>query len=236
LFIRVFFMTKKSLRTASSDPNKIALSERLRQIAASVGGVKRLIELSELPRSTFDNYLYARSEPPLALLVHIADAAGVSLEWLVSGRGEMRPRTGVDPSKFTLISHYDVQASAGHGALPMRENATGLLAMRRDWARRQFGLDSANLAVIAVTGDSMDPTIRRGDFLLIDTTVTDLRGEGVYVHRREDELRVKRFRPLPSGALVVDSDNPEYAVETYSAGFEHGIEIIGRVVMILRRV
>lgn len=148
----------------------------------------------------------------------------------------MRQTPGFDPSKFMLIPYHDAQAAAGHGSLPLHENAAGLLALRRDWAHRQFGLDSARLALIEVPDDGMQPEILKSDFLLADLSVRKLFGEAIYLHTRQDKLRIRRFHPMPSGALVVDSGNPEYAVESYSPGFEHGIEIIGRVVMILRRV
>lgn len=211
-----------------------SLPSRIRHIAERVGGIKKLAGLAQLSRSTLDNYIYGRSEPAASILVNLADSAGVSLEWLVAGRGAMRPANGVDPTEFLLIRHYDLAPAAV--ALPDQETAPGLLALNRDWARRQFGLESANLAVITPPENGMPTVISGADFLLVDLSVTDLRGDGIYVHRRRSELRVKRLTPLPSGALIVDSARPEDPIETLSPGFDHGLEIVARVVMILRPV
>jgi phage repressor protein C with HTH and peptisase S24 domain len=82
------------------------------------------------------------------------------------------------------------------------------------------------LSVIEVEGDSMEPTLRDGDEILVDRAPRPLRS-GLHVIRLDDVLLVKRLEPGPSGTLQVISDNPAYPrLERPRAD----IAILGRVV------
>ncbi|MDE2597281.1 MAG: S24 family peptidase [Sphingomonadales bacterium] len=116
-------------------------------------------------------------------------------------------------------------ASAGPGLLPLGEQPVGAFRFAARWLRGQ-GLDPAMLSAIAVEGDSMDPTLRDGDEILVDRTPRALR-DGVHVVRLDDTLLVKRIDTGRPGVLALVSDNPAYRVIEVSAGEVH---VIGRVV------
>ena len=84
--------------------------------------------------------------------------------------------------------------------------------------------------MITVRGDSMAPTLRDGDEILVDEgdAATRLR-DGVYVLRMDDALLVKRLAMGPSRrSMRVCSDNPAYLdwPDCDPADFD----IVGRVV------
>ncbi len=62
-------------------------ADRIKRCADIVGTIDRLAELSGIPRRTLGGYLAKRTMPKVASLVAISRAAGVSLEWLVTGDG-----------------------------------------------------------------------------------------------------------------------------------------------------
>jgi phage repressor protein C with HTH and peptisase S24 domain len=116
-------------------------------------------------------------------------------------------------------------ASAGPGALAADERPVGALRFSRVWLRRQ-GLDPARLSAIAVEGDSMEPSLRDGDEILVDAGRKPLR-DGVYVVRVAGVLLVKRLETGRPGLVVLKSDNPVYdPIELAPAE----VEVIGRVV------
>ncbi len=62
------------------------LAERLKEAAELVGGLNELAKRVDVPRRTLGNWLSGRTPKPEALK-RIADATGVSLEWLITGDG-----------------------------------------------------------------------------------------------------------------------------------------------------
>lgn len=62
-----------------------------------VGNGDELSRKTAIPRSTLESYLTGDSEPKASRLAAIAQAAGVSLDWLVLGSEPMRPGEGPPP-------------------------------------------------------------------------------------------------------------------------------------------
>ncbi|WP_084540105.1 helix-turn-helix domain-containing protein [Azorhizobium doebereinerae] len=62
------------------------LAARIRECARMVGGGEELSRRTGIPRRTLENYLTGR-EPQASRLAAIADAAGVSLDWLIRDKG-----------------------------------------------------------------------------------------------------------------------------------------------------
>lgn len=116
-------------------------------------------------------------------------------------------------------------ASAGPGAFGGEEQAIRAFRFAARWLRGQ-GLDPSQLSAIAVTGDSMEPTLRDGDEILVDRSRRAL-SDGIHVVRTGDALLVKRLDTGRPGAIGLISDNPAYRAIELPAG---EVEVIGRVV------
>ena len=93
-------------------------------------------------------------------------------------------------------------------------------------AEREHGLEPASLSTVAVTGDSMQPTLRDGDEILVDRTPRPLR-DGVHVVRVDEALLVKRLETGRPGLITLISDNPAYRPIALRP---RALEVIGRVV------
>ncbi len=116
-------------------------------------------------------------------------------------------------------------ASAGPGAWAAEEQAIGAFRFAARWLRGQ-GLEPSQLSAIAVTGDSMEPTLRDGDEILVDRSRRAL-SDGIHVVRTGDALLVKRLDTGRPGAIGLISDNPAYRTIELPAG---EVEVVGRVV------
>lgn len=116
-------------------------------------------------------------------------------------------------------------ASAGPGAVAHDEQSIGTFRFSRRWLRGQ-GMDPAMLSAILVSGDSMEPTLRDGDEILVDRTPRSLR-DGIHVVRVEDALMVKRLDTGLPGKIALVSDNPAYRTMELAAD---ELKVIGRVV------
>lgn len=138
-------------------------------------------------------------------------------------QGVTAPRTMM--ADWADIPRLPLGASAGPGTLPAEEIPSGRLRFNHRWLKGQ-GLEPAMLSVIEVEGDSMEPTLRDGDEILVDRTQRPLRA-GIHVIRLDDVLLVKRLEPGPGGTVRIISDNPAYPRLERPL---HEMELVGRVV------
>jgi Peptidase S24-like len=123
------------------------------------------------------------------------------------------------------VPRLELGVSAGAGALDAGELAFGALRFSRRWVR-QRGLDPARLSTVEVIGDSMEPTLRHGDEILVDGRPGGLR-DGVHVVRLYTALLVKRLDTSRPGRLTLISDNRAYPpIETST----DEAQVIGRAV------
>ena len=123
------------------------------------------------------------------------------------------------------VPRLELGVSAGPGAAAQGEQAIGTFRFSRDWLREQ-GFDPAMLSAVCVVGDSMEPTLRDGDEILVDRTPRPVR-DGIHVLRIDDALLVKRVDASLPGRLTLISDNMSYRPFDVDAG---EAAVIGRVV------
>lgn len=145
----------------------------------------------------------------------------VDLNWLMLGEGTGELQTGermlAVSSNVVVIPHFAVRAAAGGGALPEEQEPDGFLSVTRDWLA-QFGVASSRVSVLQATGESMEPTIREGDLLLVNHDIEKERvlAGGVFVITHGGALKVKRCRGVGKGDLCITSD----------AGTAYGVDIV----------
>ena len=123
----------------------------------------------------------------------------------------------------------DVEASAGHGALAEMEAKSSKFGFDEKWLRKLTASKATSLSIIAVHGDSMEPTLHDGDEVMVDLGDGQPRlRDGIYVLRMDDMLSVKRVASEPQGRRVsVLSDNPAYP--SWRGLEKRTLNIVGRV-------
>ncbi|MDO5059208.1 MAG: helix-turn-helix transcriptional regulator [Neisseria sp.] len=168
------------------------LSKKLGISTASMSGLKKRKSLS------------------MDLSLKIANASGVSLDWLLLGRGEKFPIAADDERDVTFVPLYDVRVSAGGGEEVYGEEIVQYIPFDTQWLNRE-GLFARHLACLSVTGDSMMPTFSPSDIVLVNHQKKH--GDGVFVIRIGNALRIKRLQWLANGELRVSSDNDIYQPE-----------------------
>lgn len=163
--------------------------------------------------------------------------------WIATGEGEMfqsansPPATSSTvPDGFILVPHYEVQASAGNGALVHSEQIVDYLAFKADWVRNTLGVAQKDLALISVKGDSMEPTLSNEDLILVDMRKSRVEDNAIYVLQLDGTLLVKRIQRKLDGTLHVMSDNSRYQPEIVGADRSADLHVLGRVVWSGRRM
>lgn len=106
----------------------------------------------------------------------------------------------------------NAEGSMGAGRLvPEHDAIIDYMRLSLAFLRRRFTITSpSNLRVVIGYGDSMAPTIKDGDPVVVDTGVTELKIDGIYVLSRGDELFIKRMQRLVGGGFEMISDNQLY--------------------------
>lgn len=233
---------KKALREAARDIRVEAVAKRLREAFDYCGGVAEVSERTGIPRKTLHNFVSKTpTEPGIADLALIAEHTDHDLNWL-SGLTDLRhpeidPASGgflahvPDVAEFSFVPRYDVRASAGHGAVVPFEDIDGgrqFMAFRTEWLRR-IGVQPSSAEVLVAVGDSMEPTIRDGDLILIDRSIKQVVDDGIYVLVLGGMVLLKRLQNRRDSSVVLKSDNPQYDDEVVPAGEVSDLRIEGRV-------
>jgi phage repressor protein C with HTH and peptisase S24 domain len=177
-----------------------------------------------------------------ALLPRIAEAYGISLDWLTYGRGP-RLRGGrelvkafhpEDPAaeEEVRIPESRVRFSGGHGHKPSYEavDDSEPATYRLSWFQKER-INPKKARRFRVTGNSMEPMLYPGDSILVNLEETTVREGLIYVFRHGDQLKVKKLIPRSDGSLVLRSINrEEYPDDVVpAAAAAEQITIIGRV-------
>lgn len=186
------------------------------KIAISAKSDSDLARWLDVATSVISGYR-RRETVPLEQCIKIAERTGVSLDWLILGKGQMQPENGqdapaaeYDDADAAWIPLYDVRLSAGGGLDVFGEHVEQHLPFSRAWLRQE-GLYAKDLVCAWVDGSSMTPTLNPSDIVLINRA--QLNGDGVFAVRMGNALRVKRLQWLADGSLSINSDNPAYQNE-----------------------
>lgn len=142
--------------------------------------------------------------------------------------------TAIDIDEFSVvIPMLNVTASMGPGAAPpWAEEVIYSMRVSKLWIRQNTQATSfERLATITAKGDSMAPTFRDGDTLLVDTSITHLKLDAVFVLERSGELFIKRVQRNIDGTYVVKSDNPQYSPQQIDDPMKAGLSVLGRVLL-----
>lgn len=240
----------------NSDNQKKIIGLRIKEARSALGFTqKELCDRAGMKLPSLRDYELGNRIPGGDAVADLA-RAGINAHWLLTGEGLMLwvdqvPRKSYDwgsdaghatcdaapaPYGFVLVPRYDVAASMGNGSMIHSEQIVDHLAFREEWVRTELGTNPKNLVLISAIGDSMEPTLRAGDLLLVDRNAAGVRQDAIYAFANNGELRVKRMQLKIDGSVVVKSDNPQYEAEFLSANQVSALRIVGRVVWSGRRM
>ena len=111
------------------------------------------------------------------------------------------------------IAHYDVRGAMGGGQAP-HDYPEMLKDIRVSPSHlREIGLEFEehyHLKVVTGWGQSMEPTIKHRDPLIVNINVRDFVGDGVYLFVWDDLLYIKRLQVADEEHYEMISDNPRH--------------------------
>jgi len=130
------------------------------------------------------------------------------------------------------IAHYDVRAAMGGGQIP-HEYPEMLQDIRVSPQHlREMGVrfkEHFHLKMITGWGQSMAPTIKDRDPLLVDVTIREFTGDGIYLFSHDEMLYVKRLQKKGKDRFKMISDNEHHDPEEIRVDDTH---ILARVLYV----
>ena len=221
--------------------DKKTVGERIRLIRKALGLTQA--ELGEkIGRSwkTINRWEAGEREIPDTALKLISSTFNVSYEWLKTGQGEMWER-----KEKALLEELEAKtrelleklvripvvgrAGAGFPESPADMDVVGYVLVSKETFQKGGKFS------VQVHGDSMEPTLHDGDFVVFKTYVGDgsdiPNRKVVVVRNHHGELMVKRLTRV-NGSIVLTSDNPKYPPIPPSAD----LQVVGVAVEAIKRV
>lgn len=184
-------------------------------------------------------------------LDEIAAALSTTVGYLITGDLPTPPRSGAVDSNAEQLGPVDVwddetplgddevsvpflkevELSAGTGRTAVQEASNRQLRFGRISLRNK-GVDPLSAKCVTVAGNSMEPVLRNGATVAVDTANTRVLDGDMYAIDHAGQLRVKQLYRLPGGGLRLRSFNrDEHPDEEYSAQqiLDQELRVLGRV-------
>ena len=221
---------------------RYTIADRLKARARQLGvNAAHVAEMAGVNRSFVYDIMRGRSENPnLERLQLVADALKVDRNWLLHGMGRVEgdsPIINHPDDIFVAIRSVRVSAAMGGGAVVEQPAEDGKpYHFQKSWIRDRLKARPADLRILHVEGDSMLPTLKDGDVVLVDLSRTAPTPPGLFVLFDGLGLVAKRLEHVADSepaAVRVISDNPIYAPYERSA---EEVNIVGRIRWFAREI
>lgn len=161
---------------------------------------------------------------------------GVNPDWIETGKGKMfiaeRDGSAIVP-EYKSVPYVKARLCAGDGSLEVDETIRDYWMFRADWLKRKGS--ASHMILIDINGNSMEPELKHGDTVMIDTSQQDILAGSIYAVGIDDTIMVKRIEKHP-GKLVLRSDHKDYEPVYLSSDEMDSFRIIGKVVWVSRDV
>ncbi len=195
----------------------MSIGKKLKYIRESKGISRR--ELSKMmgkDEVSFEQYLYKLESgkilnPGIELIEAISKALGINTQELLEDSEEHKDMQGL-----FAIPILDIKAGAGN---PL---------YAEEYVYVNDAIPSKYVSAIKVKGDSMEPVIRDGEYVVVDTASKEIINGKIYVISDKDGgLLIRRIYKLNNGTLKLLPENELYKSQTVKAD---EIRIIGKAI------
>jgi len=200
--------------------NKLTALDKIKEFYEVTKDSELAAKLGHKSPATIGNWR-SRGFVPVSTLLEWSHRFGKPLEWFTEDD---------ENTDFVAVPRYSVAGSCGGGALIDNEEIVDYLHFRREWIKNSLRVGENALCVISVIGDSMEPRLKEGDVVLLDTSRQHIEDNAIYALQFNGGLSIKRVQRFMSGAMEIISDNPRYKPESLTPEQAEHVKVVGRVV------
>lgn len=211
-----------------------SMSDRITSMVKSSDmSIRQLAKHLGVSNVSLSNWMRGETEPSEEGLLALCEFFSVTPAWVRYGDATALGGQTIELDDGTImIPRLSAEAHCG---TPNDTNAQSsgagvelieFMGVTPEWANKYCPTAAKkSIHIITATGDSMEPTLFRGDTVVIDVSQKSVLEDGIYAVRIAGQVMVKRLQITLKG-LVLLSDNPLYQPMSVCEG--DNLEIIGR--------
>ena len=201
---------------------RMEFGERIRSLLDEFDTRTAAAQIADVTPEHLASYIAGRAKPPFELVARLAAARNVSLDWLATGQG---PRSSIEaePEGYAAIA-IQPDGNDRYG-----EDADAPFLFSQAWLRAITPAPADKLRIVIHRGNANEPVIRDGEAMLVDTTVTRIADDGLYVFPRDGNYLARFVETFVDRRVALKPRNPEYGTQTLSADDAGRLQIFGRV-------
>ncbi|MFW2606168.1 LexA family transcriptional regulator [Aliarcobacter butzleri] len=188
------------------------VEEILSRIYDYMGIVKDLefCEKFEIKPNTLSTWK-KRNTIPYELIEKISQNEKLSLDFLLLGKNNLNDKENKQENYH--IDLLNVRAGAGEGIYNYVIETVDTISLDKSFFRTP--INTNKIKGIQVDGDSMEPTLRDGDYVLIDENI-NFGTNGIYAIQYGGQILIKRLQFKMDGTILIISDNNKYDREVFN--------------------
>jgi phage repressor protein C with HTH and peptisase S24 domain len=206
------------------------LTIRITGCVTKLGGQRKAAAIIGVSQPGLRSWIMGETRAPFEGIAKLADAAGVSLDWMATGQG-----SPYDIPDGLVIAHFDADSQGA----PMLQPADAVTLAAHPMFFREFGLDPGHLAIVRASDDAMAPEIPIGARAIVDMrpVKTLVEHGGLFAFGRVNGVIVRRVAVETNNIrLAVTNDDYKDKILTATELAEQiSIRVWGKVVLILKR-
>lgn len=166
------------------------------------------------------------------LVENIVDKFHINGWWLFTGKGAMLSKS-TNQNDIYEIDILDLRASAGNGIIPFEVSIIGKFILDKMFFKTPQ--DTNYIKMIKVEGDSMEPTIQDGSYVVIDMKNCN-KTDGIYAVLIDDNILIKRLQFELDGTIKIISDNIKYEPKIYNPReTQVFLKVLGRKILTIQK-
>ncbi len=205
------------------------IGENIQKIRKKVGKTTAdFADIFDCSQRTYQGYERDERSFPHDLILKISQKYNANLDFIYTGEGNIFKGENED-NCYNLPVRGDVETSCGYGVEVYNETQTSSFSVSRKFIN-DMGINPASSEIIFARGDSMEPTIKQGDSLLVDTSKKEVYDGTLYCINLNGQLYAKRLQKISQNSIAVISDNLKYKIVEIDLTKETDrLEIIGEI-------
>lgn len=212
------------------------LTERLNNLRKQTDlSVTDIARATGVTRAAADKWFKGTSVPSDERVEALSSLFRVTPAYIKYGDVVMESCQTLDVSPTEIsIPLLTISGSCGDGGNCTDIGLVKMIRVEEEWLRKNAvgSYDRRYLHVITASGDSMNPTIESGDFVIVDSSQKRVTRDGIYVLEYSGSVFIKRVQIFPGDHASILSDNPRY--KPYDIDDLDQLHVIGRCILTLK--
>nr|DAP38488.1 MAG TPA: Repressor protein CI [Caudoviricetes sp.] len=192
-----------------------------RQLALAIG----------ISPQSVQQWAKGQAKPSAERLQSVAEFFDVSPSYLMFGEEFAQCQEADDDTISIPVLNVRGSCGINHAITDMVEMVK-LLRVAKKWLVEKVGVvNFKKLHIITAVGDSMSPTFSDGDFVIVDTSKTEVIGDGIYAVQAGGGIFIKRLQRKLDGGVTLLSDNEKYKPMDVPVEDLDSMSVIGKCII-----